>query len=309
MGEANTCTITGMDLADLPGGAGAPIDSIDDLVAAVAMLDRSRARVALGVAKVAASGLWAIDGSVSIKSWLQQHCRLSSLDAHRLVDDGRFLAAHDSVASAAITGRISGSQVGVLRSVVTRSTAQLFDEHQGVIVEQIEGMDVADTIKVAQRWKVCAEAVADMPEPKVPDRAWSSSRLADGTTVGRFVFDAVASEQIETAIETARSYDGDSDTRTHAMRAADAVASVFAFFNANHESEGTPRHRPHVELHFEADAHGDPAGDAITTSGRMLPDWARDMFACDCVIHRVLRSGSAVLDYGRSTRRVARGCP
>ena len=37
-----------------------------------------------------------------------------------------------------------------------------------------------------------------MPVPKLPDRSWTASRLADGTMVGRFVLDPAAATELET---------------------------------------------------------------------------------------------------------------
>jgi hypothetical protein len=81
---------------------------------------------------------------------------------------------------------------------------------------------------------------------------------------------------------------------------------------ANCDSNGTPRHRPHVDLHIEVPAavlaelgiEGRPVGLTVTEGGRRLPEWAAAMFGCDCTMHRVLRADGVVLDYGRSTRTV-----
>jgi 5-methylcytosine-specific restriction protein A len=45
---------------------------------------------------------------------------------------------------------------------------------------------------------------------------------------------------------------------------------------------------------------------AWTTDHAWLGTTTVDVFLCDCVIHRVLRAGSAVLDYGRATHTVPR---
>jgi hypothetical protein len=78
---------------------------------------------------------------------------------------------------------------------------------------------------------------------------------------------------------------------------------VCAFFNANHDRPGTPRQRPHVELFVDADTLADPPL-AWTTDHAWIGSTTTDALLCDCVVHRVLRAGNAVLDYGRATRTV-----
>jgi hypothetical protein len=123
--------------------------------------------------------------------------------------------------------------------------------------------------------------------------------------IGRFVLDPTAAAELETALQTARTFDGAGDNRPHGVRNADAVADIVGFFNANHAGDGTPRHRPHIELHIQTDDLNNlGGGHAVTDDGHLLPTWATDAFLCDCVIHRVLRSAATVVDYGRGVRTV-----
>jgi Domain of unknown function (DUF222) len=295
------------------------IVSLDDLIDAFAAHDRQRAQLCAATARIAASGIWASDGYVSMAAWLQHRCRLNHGDARRVLRDGRFLRRYPAVADAATSGVLSGSQVNAIAAAVTAPTAELFDEHQHGVVTAVTGLGVADTVQVCQQWRTQAEAVVEMPEPVVAEQSWSMTTLDDGTIIGRFVFNPANATQLEHALGTAQHWDGPGDTRPASTRNADAATAVFAFFNANHTTTGTPRHRPHIELHITATPPtGDPAGDparggghevldgacAVTANGSLLPDWATDAFLCDCVIHRVLRAGSAVLDYGRATRSV-----
>jgi len=307
----------GMDLAE--------IVSLDDLVDAVADADRQRTHVALSTAEQAALGAWAIDGWVSMSAWLQAHCRLSRGDAYRLLADGQFLRRFPEVARALLDGRLSWSQAAIVRRAVTRPFNELFGEQQAGVIESLEPLDLNATAAAMRHWRERAEAIVELPEPKVPDQSWTSSSLEDGTTIGRFVFCSLTAAELEAALETARTYGGDDDTRSHSERDADAMADILSFFNANHDRDGTPRHRPHVELNMEADdltapeaeseaqpadAETEPGPDqgrrptSTTIAGRPLPHWATESLTCDCVMHRVLRRQSAVLDYGRATYSV-----
>jgi Domain of unknown function (DUF222) len=280
--------------------------SLDDLVDALGHLERFSAMVAFGAAQLNNSGVWAVDGSVSMAAWLRQHARLSHRDASRLLKHGKFLHQFDAVGDAAVSGVLSSSQVAALRAVVSSATGELFEAHQHGVVNAISSLNAADTEIVCQQWRNKADAVIDRPAPKVPERSWSTSTLEDGTMVGRFVFDPTSAELLETALQTARCWDGTTDTRTTAVRNVDAIVEILAFFNANNTSNGTRRHHPHVELHIQAGTDPLFDGCAITANGRLLPSWATDVFMCDCVIHRVMRSGAAVLDYGRKTYTVPR---
>ncbi|MCU1360977.1 MAG: putative endonuclease [Ilumatobacteraceae bacterium] len=303
-----------------------PIDTCADLVDAVAFAGRHRAHVALATARITVAGMWALDGASSISVWLQAHCQLSSGDARRLLKEGRFLTRYTAVGDAALSGRLSASQVEVIRQSVPAALAELFDEHQHTVVNAVADLNVTDTAIVCQQWQICGEAMIDNPPADLfEERSWKSSRLDNGTVVGQFVFDPTSADALNQAIETARTRDND-ETRTTAQTLADAIVAIAEFFNANHTSDVTPRHRRHADinidihqvLHPDCDPatcqghDGDPSklfeltfgsGQCVTTAdGVLLPDWAAAAYLCDCVMHRVIRSASAVLDYGVAVR-------
>ena len=296
------------------------IVSLHDVIESLGHLERYSAQIALAVARLNTTGAWADDGALTMASWLRHHARLSHRDASRLVRHARFLGSFDHVAAAAVTGVLSAGQVTALQAAVSKPTAELFEERQQDVIETITNLNAADSATVCQAWRAKAEAVVEMPEPKQRDRSWSTSELPDGSIIGRFVFDKTAAEILETAIETARCWDGATDTRTPSMRTADAVIEIFGFFNHNNDSNATPRHHPHVELVIEAqnpaddDVSGDSDSDvlfegcAVTANGRMLPSWAADAYLCDCVLHKVLRSSAGtILDYGHKHHTVPPG--
>lgn len=136
-----------------------------------------------------------------------------------------------------------------MRAVVSKPTADLFDEHQHAVVDAVAGLDAAATEVVCNEWRSKAEAVADLPEPKVPDRAWSMSKLADGTVVGRFAFDPATGAELDAALETARSFDGPGDDRNMRTRNADAVADILGVLQRQprpqrHAAAPSPRRAP-----------------------------------------------------------------
>ena len=286
-------------------GFPASIDSLDDLLAAVAAVEQANARVALAADRLGRLGDWRADGSLSMACWLETHARMLHSDAARLLREGRFLHRYDPVADAAVAGGLSGGQVHACRSVVSSATAGVFDAHAGGVVDAIRGLSIRDSVVALAEWKLRAEADNEQPLPKERDQELTFGRLPDGTLVGKLVLTAAAAAEFEQALGTAGVFNGAQDTRTVGERQADALVDIVGFFNANHDRPGTPRHRPHVELHVQAGELNTLQGPCgVTADGQLLPTWATDAFLCDCVIHRVLRAAATVADYGRATRSV-----
>lgn len=278
------------------------IDSLDDLVDAVALLGRLDAHVAMAAAALETTGAWGTDGHLSMASWLRDRCRMGHHEASTMLRLGRFLVRYESIGNGVMVGRITMSQVRLMQGMVTRPTADLFEAMHDEFADAIAPLTAAETATACQEWRRKAEAISDMPEPPVPDRSLRYSRLDDGSMVGRFTFDGTLAALFAKAIDTARTWDGTNDQRSRPMANADAMADVIAFFNANHDKPGTPRNRPHLELHQLA---GDDVAHAISTSGGHVLDAASTAtVTCDCVIHRIVRQGSTVLDYGRTMRTV-----
>ena len=256
--------------------------------------------------------------------WMRHHLRMSHAEASRVLRDGRFLTDHSVVGEAALAGRLSLGQVAAIRANVPAALAGLFVEFEQTIADAVAGLSVRDTEIVCQRWRQQAEAVVDLPEPRIPERSWTSSVLPDGSVTGRFVLDPAGAAQLEQALGVGKRFDGAGDVRTKQVRDADTVSvAVLAFFNANHDSAGTPRHRAHLELHLRADIDpGDPFDQsqlhgfvlnginifvrphAFTRNGSTLSQTDTEALLCDCVLHRVLKARGAVLDYGHSIRTV-----
>jgi Domain of unknown function (DUF222) len=239
---------------------------------------------------------------VSMTAWLRHHCRMSNRDAAALVHRGRFLDKFPAIAQAACDGVLSAGQINVLRTVTKPAVETVMATQQAEIVAIIAPLTVADSEQAAGLWRQRAEAVVDLPEPVEPERELRTAHTTDGL-VGRFVLDDFGARQFEQAIRTASRWDGKTDKRDNSRRSADALVDVCAFFNANHDKPGTPRRRPHIELITDADTLGSTPL-AWTTDHVVLNGATTDTLLCDCVIHRVMRAGSVILDYGRATYTV-----
>ena len=275
-----------------------------DFVEAWAAHERNAAHLALAARRLEIAGEWAYDGSVSMVSWLRHHCRMSNRDATALIHRGRFLDKFESIGDAAAAGVLSAGQVAALQASCRGPVEQVMNAQQADVVAIVAALSVADTERAAQVWRQRAEALVDLPEPVEPDRQLRISHSADGI-VGSFVLDPAGAAQFSTAIRTASTRDGKDDPRSNPRRSADALVDMCAFFNANHDRRGTPRNRPHIELIVEDDPLTS-APIAWTNDHAHLGTTTTDALLCDCVIHRVVRAGNAVLAYGRATRTVPR---
>ena len=204
----------------------------------MALHERRVAEIAVAVAGFASSGVFAADGSVSMVSWMRCHLRMAQPEASKWVREGRFLTAYAPVLDAAISGELSAGQVAALAKAVTVPTAVLFAEHVPGLIKTIAPLPVADGQTVCSAWRSQAEALVEMPEPKVPDRSLKSATLADGTIMGSFVLDPSGAAQWDQALGTAKEFSA-GDERTVSMRDADALVDILSFLTP------TTRRRAH----------------------------------------------------------------
>ena len=267
--------------------------TLDQLPLLIALHERQGAAIALAAARLESEGGWAADGSLSMTAWLRDRCRMSATDARGLLRHGQFLRRFPTLAEAALDGTLPEAHLVALRLASCRATEGVLEPMQEAMVDALAPLPAADATRACQAWKSRAESLVPGHEPRVREQSLRFATADDGCLVGNFVLGPDAARQFEHALTTAAAPPTPGTSR--ARRHADALADVCAMFNANHASAGTPRHRPHVEVVIDADDL-DPR----------RPTCPEDALLCDCVIHRVLRSGTAVLEYGRATRTVSR---
>jgi hypothetical protein len=305
------------------GMLAATIDSLQEFIDAQADADRERAQRAIAAANLERSGVWAVDGWSSFNTWAQDQTHTSRSHVYRQLHEGRFLCRFPTVGDAALSGLLSASLVSLFQQAVAPSVYTLFDADQVWLVPLIAPLHPIEAAKALAEWRTRADEATDTPaEFTHADRMLQASRTLDGGMVGQFAFDEVGAEIIEKALETARTWDK-GDERTQVQTLADAMQTIAAFFNANHEAEGTPRHHAHTEWVMQTKDHdtlfpgcsskdctghnqSDPdalfvavhATTLTSLSGVVMPDWAAAAILCDCTINRVITAKSAVLDYG-----------
>ena len=284
----NTTTLLAHDLPFDPATV-----TLEQFPHLVALHERHGAALALAAARLEAEGGWAVDGSLSMAAWLREKCRMSATSARGLLREGQFLRRFPTLADAALDGTLPEAHLVALRLAACRATEPVLEQMQDAMVDVLAPLTAADASRACQAWKARADAMVPGHEPRVREQSLRYATAHDGCLVGSFVLGPDAGRQFAHALATAAAAPtpGVSRSRRH----AEALADVCTVFNAHHASAGTPRHRPHVEIVIDADDL-DP----------LRPTCPDDALLCDCVIHRVLRSGTAVLEYGRATRTVSR---
>ncbi len=303
----NKCTVDNMTLLDEPVTGLLP--DLPGFVAALAEHERQAAALALQLQAIERSGLWGLDGSVSVAAWLRDHGRMSRRHAHQMVRNGRFLASYESFADAALIGVLSASQIEALGHLHKPKHADLLAEHQAELVELVAPLTVADTVAVCARWRANADAVIDGPAPDPDeDRHLTLSRGSDGALLGHLQLFGAAATEVEKALRNATTYDGTHDERTQGERGADALFDICAFFNKNHTDDGTPRNLPHISISVDESTlnAGRPEGVVADTEQPMSPT-CTDTYLCDCKIHTIIRGPQREpLSFGDSQYTVPR---
>jgi hypothetical protein len=176
-------------------------------------------------------------------AWLRSNARMSNCDANRLMHRGRFLNRFSVLSDAAVTRELSAGQIDALRSAYRPKHEPVLAEQQAELVAVLAPLNVSDSEKACQVWARYADAIVDDNTPPVePERSWSMSRGSDGALVGKFIFDDDAATECEKAIANALTWEGTTETRELSRRQGDAMFDIFAFYNKNHDGDGTPRH-------------------------------------------------------------------
>ncbi len=280
-----------------------------ELLAALAEHEQRAAVLALATRRLETTGEWAFDGSVSFAAWLRHNARMSNRAAHRLVHRGRFLDRFSAIADAAVGHVLSTGQLDAIAAVCQPKHEPILADHQAVLIAALAPLPVADTEVACHVWRQRADAILDENAPPVePTRTLSFNRADDRALLGRFTLDDAAAIEFEKAIRNAITWAGDTDTRTRPECQGDALFDIAAFYNKNHEGEGTPRHLPHVSLSADISTLNTGVPQAINDDDEhLIEPSCTDTYLCDCVIHAILRNATgAPVGFGRARYTVPR---
>jgi hypothetical protein len=265
-----------------------------ELAAALEAHQQQAAVLALAVAHVQEAGRWADDGSVTMRSWMRDTCRMSDRDAGEWLRRGKLLNHFEPIAEAALDGLLSHSQLTELERCNRPKYEALLREMAEGLVNEVAPLDAQLTAAVCQRWRERADAIIEEHEPaEEPERSLSFSRAGDHAVLGRFTLDDAGGSELETAIRNALTHEGKEETRTLAQRQGDAFFDICAFYNKNHRAKGTKRNLPNMSFSVHADTLTGKYPEAIN-----LDEWRHmsgayaDTKMCDCAVHKVLRDAT-----------------
>ena len=120
--------------------------------------------------------------------------------------------------------------------------------------------------------------------------------------------DDAAATELEKAIQNARTWDGTDDTRTLAEQQGDALFDIAAFYNANHDGDGTPRHLPNISLSADISTVTTATPEASNDdTGRPVSSACTAAYLCDCKLHVILRAANGAPEaFGRAQYTVPR---
>ena len=135
------------------------------VLSAVADIERRSALLALAVRRLEASGDYATSGAVSINAWLREHARMTTQRAGDLVSTGRFLDTYPAFADAAVSGRLSGSQIDIARRLNRHKYATALAAHQSELVELL-----AEQLRVATGARALPDRHALAPSARAQTR-------------------------------------------------------------------------------------------------------------------------------------------
>ncbi len=107
--------------------------------------DQLTARVREAIGEFDAIDGFAVDGALSMVSWLKHHTATDPGDVGRNVKAGRRLRQWPVTAAAARSGELSAGQVEVICAQVPAGSVARWAQHESLMVPTLVGCDVAET--------------------------------------------------------------------------------------------------------------------------------------------------------------------
>jgi hypothetical protein len=250
---------------------------------------------------------WAVDGHLSVVSWLAVKVRVGFSRASRHVKLSRALSHMPRTASAFGEGELSSEAVGLL--VGAREAArEAFGEAEEMLVDAGIALPARDLRTVVAYWCQAADA-AEAAERE--QRSYEGRRLHVSPTIDGVVridgdLDPESGQTLITAlrsVQDAWARNGGDDLRTPPQRRVDALVELCRRSLDRSDRPEIAGERPHVIVTVDLETLEDQAGrrSELEDTGPITPETARRI-ACDAGVSRIIRAGvSEPLDVGRKT--------
>jgi hypothetical protein len=263
--------------------------------------ERIDAQLLVEVGAWAASREYAADGAATATSWLVNRGDMSSVEAARLVRNGRLVHTHQRTAKLLDSGDISPGHVDVMARAA-RNRESCFDEHEETLLDAARALPVQQFRTVARRWRVLADDVLATEEAAnlYDGRYLHASKTLNGGVRIDGLLDPEGGAWLLGALAERM---GTDTTIPAAQRRADALV---ALARGKHSDVRLDVLIDHDTLTGEPPADLTRARSDLAPVGPVAPETLRRL-ACDARIGRIVcRGPSEILDVGRSRRIVTR---
>lgn len=256
---------------------------------------------------------WAVDGHLSVVSWLAARVRLGFSRASQQVKLSRALRQMPVTAEAFGSGELSSEAVGLLVSA-REAAPEAFSEAEDMLVDAAVVLPAREFRAAVAYWRQAADASASEERTRriYEGRHLHVSPTIEGTVRIDGDLDPESGQTLITAlrsVEDAWARDGVEDPRSAPQRRADAMAELCRSWLDRSDRPDVAGERPHVVVTMDLESLEGRLGRRCELSdvGAIAPETARRL-ACDAGVSRVLtRGGSEPLDVGRRTPVVPSG--
>jgi hypothetical protein len=285
-----------------------PVDGAA-LARVIGLLGRLEAKVTVAVAEFDAAKLWDLDAEVSMTGWLRERAQMSNRAASRMVACGRRVAGLSGTAAAWQEGGLSSGQVEAINGVLNGRAASRFGEEEARLLPQLEGLSAVETANMVRSWRASLDEEdldgSDGVDRDEPERSLHLSCTFGGQWRLDGDLDAESGQLVHTAVRLAQTADVDGEpARTPGTRRADAIVDICKFFLDHQTGISGGRHRPHLNVVVGIDDLARGRGGTFAGGDGVLDGPSTSALLCDGALHRVVTSGSAILDYGTTTRTI-----
>lgn len=285
-------------------------DDLCELERVSRVLEAERAR---RLTEVDRRGAWAVDGHLSVISWLAARLRMGFGRATQQVKLARALREMPVTSRAFGAGDVSSEAVGLL--VRAREAApRAFGESEELLVDAAATLSARELRHALAYWRDAADATrAEERARRVYEgRHVHVSPTFDGTVRIDGDLDPESGQTLITALRSVQDAwvrGGAEDARTAPQRRADALTELCRAWLDRLDRPAVAGERPHVLVTVDLRTLRGRLGrvSELDDTGPITPEAARRL-ACDASVSRVITSGaSEPLDVGRRTPVVPAG--
>ncbi len=275
-----------------------------ELAQAFHLADRLSAKLSVALGDFDAAEGWDLYAATSATAWLRTQAGMTAGDAVQAVRMAKRLRALPVTNVAFLDGTLSAGQVKAIVANVSDKTTERFAGQEAEPVPLLAPLAAGDVATAMRQWKALAEDSLDDDDKGEPESSLHLSSLLEGRWRLDGDLGALDGEMLATALRLASAKDAEGEVRTPAQRRAAAMVDICSFFLERHDHPAGSRHRPHVNVIVKLEdleaGRGAEFADGVVIDGPSLAS-----LVCHSTWHRVLVSGSSILDYGTATKTIS----